>query len=564
MISRLFHFFAVLILFGIGLLVFILVAHLFFKAWNKLPLRPALSRTLARLGRGRLGFWMRKIQLQMIVVFGLSALAFLLATHVSGIVVGQVISSASIDYSNSVSQLNSDTEQISSEITNPTQRPTTGVNYQKVSIQQAINDFSNQQHEQIYIINPSGKVLIASNNADTTQVNMQTLIGEAANTTLGSNYQGGTIVRMDPLTYLGSPAYVVVQGVPVPNMVYTREANPLSTVIGLAAFLLTFYQLTKRKVRYIQELGRGLHEIALGKLDFRVIQRGSDELATLAQDINHTAQALQQQLEAERLAEKTKNELITNVSHDLRTPLTLVSGYLRLLKDRKFADDQQYDQFVTIAHDKSEQLSTLIENLFEYTKLSNQGVPFNYQDISINELLGQVVEELVSVAEQVEIHFIREMPDESLFVHVDATQMSRVFENLLGNSIQHSLKPSEVHVRLQRQDPYAVITVANQGNPIPADELPHLFDRFYRGDHARTTAAATGGSGLGLAIAKSIVDLHQGSIHAECEDTEIRFVVKLPLVTGHVPAYATSLAWPEPARSIAANVAVSIARTIMA
>ena len=440
-------------------------------------------------------------------------------------------SSASIDYSNSVGQLNSDTEQIASEITDPTQYAT-GLNIHPVSIQQAINDFSNQQHEQIYIINPSGKVLIASTNADPTQVNMQTLIGEAANTTLGSNYQGGTIVRMDPLTYLGSPAYVVVQGVPAPNMVYTRENNPLSTVIGLAAFLLTFYQLTKRKVRYIQELGRGLHEIALGKLDFRVIQRGSDELATLAQDINHTAQALQQQLEAERLAEKTKNELITNVSHDLRTPLTLVSGYLRLLKDRKFADDQQYDQFVTIAHDKSEQLSALIENLFEYTKLSNQGVPFNYQDISINELLGQVVEELVSVAEQVEIPFIREMPDERLFVHVDATQMSRVFENLLSNSIQHSLKPSEVHVRLERAEPYAVITVANQGNPIPADELPHLFDRFYRGDHART--ATTGGSGLGLAIAKSIVDLHQGSIHAECADTEIRFVVKLPLLTGQL------------------------------
>lgn len=529
MISRVAHLVGHLILLCIPAVFLILVGMLCLRIWKKSTVRQHLSSVQTRLLGGRLGRIVRKIQFQMILFFGISVLAFMTATNVSNYLLGRVISGVSMDYSNSAAQLDNDTQQIVNEIADPSFRAT-DANNQPVSIQQAMNDFASQRDEQIYILNAAGEVRIASANADQTQFSMPKLIRAATNTALGmSNYAGGSIVRMYPITFRGTNAYVVVEGVPVPNLVYTQENNPLATVIGLAAFILTFYQLTKRKVRYIQELSLGLHEIATGKLDFRVPQRGSDELATLAQDINHTAQALQQQRAAERLAEKTKNELITNVSHDLRTPLTLVMGYLRLLKDRKFEHDEQYDEFVTIAYEKSEKLGNLIENLFEYTKLSNQGVRFDYQDISINALLGQVVEEMVSVAEAAQVKFMRDLTDERLLVHVDPNQLSRVFENLLNNSIQHSLKPGDVHVRLHRDDAYAVITVSNQGNPMSDDELPRLFERFYRGDHARTSAK--GGSGLGLAIAKSIVDLHNGVIHAESEDTEIRFVVQLPLLS---------------------------------
>ncbi len=526
MISDLVRFVGILVLLCILVSLVVLFVMLCFKLWRKPSVRQRLDRVLTRLFHSRIGAIIRKIQFQMVLFFGISVLAFMIATNISNLILGKVISSATVDYSQSVGQLDNDTQAIANEIANPSFRA--GGNNQLLSIQEAINDYSGQQNERIYVLNTSGKVLMESANADLTQVSMPKLISQASSMALGaSSYAGGTIIRMDPIMYQGANAYVVVEGAPVPNMVYTRENNPLSNVIGLAVFILTFYQLTKRKVRYIQELSRGLHEIATGKLDFRVTRRGYDELATLANDMNHTAQALQQQLESERLAEKTKNELITNVSHDLRTPLTLVMGYLRLLKDRKFENDEQSHGFVNIAYDKSEKLSNLIENLFEYTKLSNHGVRFDYQDITINELLGQVVEEMVTVAAGAEVQFIREMSDERLIVHVDANQMSRVFENLLNNSIQYSLKPADVYVRLRREDQHAVITVSNQWDPIPSDELVSLFERFYRGDHARTSAK--GGSGLGLAIAKSIVDLHNGSIHAESDDTEIRFVVKLPL-----------------------------------
>lgn len=468
-----------------------------------------------------------KVQIQLILVFGVSVLAFLVATNVADHFLGTVIRSASVDYSMGLSQLTDDTQQIASEVENPSYRPT-DYNNQPMSLKDAIDQQASGTNERICVLSQSGKVLLASPNVDQTRVNLPALIDEAANTADPYGYSGGSVVRIAPVTYQGQQDYVVVEGSPQANLVYTRENNPLSTVIGLAAFILTFYQLTKRKVRYLRELGEGLHEIAMGKLDFRVRRRGSDELATLAEDINHTAQALQQQLEAERLAEKTKNELITNVSHDLRTPLTLVMGYLRLLKDKKFENDAQYDEFVNIAYDKSEKLSSLIEDLFEYTKLTNQGVRFDCQDVSVNELLGQVVEEMVTVAEESEVELIREFTDERLVVQVDAHQMSRVFENLLNNGIQHCRKPGEVRVTLQREDGFAVITVANEADPIPADEMERLFERFYRGDPARSSR--TGGSGLGLAIAKSIVELHHGSIHGESEGTEIRFIVKLPLV----------------------------------
>lgn len=519
------YYFGRLILLALPVAVVVFCCVMLFKLWKNPTYRQKVRHLVLTVARHPVGRYLQKVQFQMMVVFGISVLVFILATNISNFFFGRIISSVSMDYSNSINQVDSDTQQMVSLVENPSGRPYN--NGQPMSVPAVLNQQAHNSNEQIYILNSTGKVLIASGNAEQTSVSLQKLIRESANTTMNQLSPGGTIVRMYPVTYQGGSDYLVVEGVPQPNLVYTQRNNPLSTVIGLAAFIFTFYQLSKRKVKYIGEISAGLHEIAAGNLDFRVQHRGRDELAQLAQDINRTASALQQTIEAERLAEKTKNELITNVSHDLRTPLTLIMGYLRLLKDRKFQDNQQFDTYVDIAYDKSEKLSNLIETLFEYTKLTNQGIRFDYKDVSINALLGQLMEELVSVAGDAGVEFRREFSDERMTVRIDPDHMSRVFENLLTNSIQHSVKPGQIIVRSAREGNDAVVTVVNQGNPIPPEELPRLFERFYRGDPARTSA--TGGAGLGLAIAKSIVELHGGLIHCECEGTEIRFIVKLPV-----------------------------------
>ncbi len=468
----------------------------------------------------------RRLQFQLVLVFAASSLAFVVVDKVCNDVFGSVISNVTMSYSSSLAQLANDAEQMAAEVSNPANRPT-DFNGHPMTLQAALNQQSEQSNEQVYVVDSSGKVLVSSNNVQETRVDMAKIIQSATTSVNGSYIQGQMMVQMYPVTYHGNADYVVVEGVPTPNLVYTQGNNPLSAVAGLAAFLVTFYQLTKRKIKYLRELGAGLHQIAGGKLDFRVTRRGSDELTQLADDINTTAHALEERIESERLAEKTKSELITNVSHDLRTPLTLIMGYLRILKDRKYENEEQYDEYVNIAYEKSEKLSVLIGNLFEYTKLANQGVRLEYQDVSLNEMLRQLLEEMVSVAAESGVQFRREFTPDRLVVHVDPNQMTRVFENLLSNSIQHSDKPGEVGVRLYRDDNNAVLEISNQGYPINPDEMPRLFDRFYRADSARTSNR--GGSGLGLAIAKSIVDLHKGTIRGDAEGKQIRFTVTIPL-----------------------------------
>jgi signal transduction histidine kinase len=239
------------------------------------------------------------------------------------------------------------------------------------------------------------------------------------------------------------------------------------------------------------------------------------------------AAELQRTIEEERRAERTKSELITNVSHDLRTPLTLIMGYLRLLKDRNYEGEEQARHYLDISFGKAEKLKQLIEDLFEYTKLSNHGVPLRLETVCLNELLDQLAEEYVTAAENERLYLSRQLPAERLFVHMDPDKMIRVFENLLTNAIKYSLKPGEVRVRMACAGQRALVCVANRGEPLSAEQLERLFDRFYRIDSSRSSE--TGGSGLGLAIAKSIVESHGGRIWAESEQGEIRFWVELPL-----------------------------------
>jgi signal transduction histidine kinase len=280
-------------------------------------------------------------------------------------------------------------------------------------------------------------------------------------------------------------------------------------------------------MKYIEELARGLREISKGNLNYRVAARSRDELGSLATSINLMTAELQLTLEEERRAEQTKTELITNVSHDLRTPLTLIMGYLRLLKDKNYESEAQADTYLNIAYSKSEKLKSLIDDLFEYTKLSSKGDTLKLDAVYMNELLEQLLEEMVSYAEDNELNLVRAFPPEKLKVNVDADKMIRVFDNLLTNAVKYSRKPGTVKVLLFREADHVLVRISNNGTPLPQEDLDRLFDRFYRVDASRSSE--TGGSGLGLAIAKSIIDYHGGDIWAESEGDEIRFWVKLKL-----------------------------------
>jgi len=281
-------------------------------------------------------------------------------------------------------------------------------------------------------------------------------------------------------------------------------------------------------MRQVEAMAEGVKEIAKGNLQYRIPQKGQDELSLLAVNMNQMAKELFSNIEKERRIEKQKNELITNVSHDLRTPLTSIMGYLRLLQDSKYESKEQHNEYVRIAFSKSEQLKNLIEDLFEYTKLTNEKMVLEKQEVCITELLEQLIEELVPQAEEEGLILVKQFPKERVYAAIDSEKMVRVFENLLMNAIKYSKDDGEIKVSLQRQRRNIQITVANHSEEFTKEELGNLFERFYKKDQSRSRV--TEGSGLGLAIAKSIVELQGGEIRAEYEDGIIQFIVSLPII----------------------------------
>ncbi|MCZ8517414.1 ATP-binding protein [Paenibacillus filicis] len=333
-----------------------------------------------------------------------------------------------------------------------------------------------------------------------------------------------------PVTFNNQKSYLIVTGIPQPVITYVKGQSPLSLLSALAAFIFLFYYLTQKKMSYVEELASGLRIIATGNLDYRVLERSQDELGSLARDMNLMVSDLQRKIEEERRSERLKNELVTNVSHDLRTPLTLIIGYPRLLHDRNYETPEQAAGYLSIAYNKSEKLKSLIDDLFEYTKLSHQDVPLYKRGVIINEVLEQLLEEYVTIGEEQNLTFIRSIPPDKITVNIDVDKMIRVFENLLGNAVKYSPKPGAVSVGMARERGQVIIRISNKADALTRDELEQLFDRFYRVDSARTSE--TGGSGLGLAIAKSIVDSHGGRIWAESDNGEIHFYVQLRVENG--------------------------------
>ncbi|NLM44831.1 MAG: HAMP domain-containing protein [Clostridiales bacterium] len=398
-------------------------------------------------------------------------------------------------------------------------------------IQRLLDEVVEERNFKVMITDVDGKVLYKSANATMNEIDIYELIRNMNNAKNDPQNEGVPLEysSLYPSKINGINAYVVATGVPKAKIVYkntgTEGAVLITIVVYIGVFVMAFQFLTKKKMSYIEEIAAGLQVISTGNLDFRVARKGSDELASLADNINNMAEELKSKIEEERRAERTKNELITNISHDLRTPLTSIMGYLELIKDKKYEDQKQLEDSINIAHGKAEKLKTLIDDLFEYTKIANEGINLNTAEVNINELLEQLIEELVPAGEVNQLEFIKEMPQERILVDMDADLMVRVFENLLMNAIRYSYKPGKILINLEHQEGKVIVCIENKGDPIPSEELPNLFNRFYRLEKSRV--ASMGGSGLGLAIAKSIVDLHHGDIWAECEGNSIRFFVTL-------------------------------------
>ena len=270
-----------------------------------------------------------------------------------------------------------------------------------------------------------------------------------------------------------------------------------------------------------------LHYIAQGHLDHRIPFRLKGSEQHVISSVNALVDSAVKSMDDERKIEKSKDELITNVSHDLRTPLTSIIGYLGLIEDKQYQSEEDILKYTHTAYEKAKQMKNLVEDLFEYTKVQQHGAPVNIMQIDLNQLLEQLTASFELEGQHRGIEISSKVVPNPLMIEADPEKLGRVFNNLVANAFKYGNGASYIRVDARQRADQVEVTVANDGTPIPAQSLDHLFERFYRAEASRSRA--TGGTGLGLAIVKSIVDLHHGTVTVTSDENETAFVVTLPL-----------------------------------
>ncbi|WP_265525070.1 HAMP domain-containing sensor histidine kinase [Paenibacillus sp. JDR-2] len=321
---------------------------------------------------------------------------------------------------------------------------------------------------------------------------------------------------LDSITSKGKLEYI-------PLLIFT------SLAVFIMIFLLTFYLLTKRMINYFSVLSEGLGLISQGNFEYRVPVRREDELGMLARNMNKMAEQLSSQKRKEKETEESKMNLITGVSHDLRTPLTSMIGYLDLLRKRSYIDENEYDRFVNNAFSKAQQLKKLIDDLFIYTRLTTGDMIFAKQQADMRELVEQVLFEFIPIAEENHVFVRPHLNIHEAAVHIDPEQVARILDNLLMNALKYSKTPKDIDVYLMSDETSVYLTVANEGEQITKEQEGKLFDRFYKKEHVESNAHIQVGAGLGLAIARQLAEHQDGCLTLDYEDGHYAFTLKLPL-----------------------------------
>ena len=301
----------------------------------------------------------------------------------------------------------------------------------------------------------------------------------------------------------------------------------LNYVIIAICTLIVYYLFMRKTYVGLAKIVNATNQMAAGDLDKVIEIDCKGDTKKLGDNINIISSLLKDVTIQERKAQQTKADLITNVSHDLRTPLTSIKGYLGLINGDNYRDEVQLRYYVDIAYEKSKELEVLINDMFELTKVQNNSITLDKIDIDLVELLNQIIFQFGYQFESEKIKERSFFSEDKLIISADPNKLVRAFQNLINNGIKYGTGEF-LDIYAYKKNDYAVVDVISYGNPIPAVELPYIFDKFYRVDKSRNKN--DGGSGLGLAITKSIVSLHGGIITAQSDGEKTIFKVMLPLL----------------------------------
>lgn len=300
------------------------------------------------------------------------------------------------------------------------------------------------------------------------------------------------------------------------------------TVLVFTNTILT-YLMTQSILKPLNLLKEQTNRIKEGQLNFQVRYDKKNEIGELFSAFEEMRSQLKESEEMKNKYENNRKELLSNISHDLRTPVTSIKGHVEGILDGVADTKDKMDKYLKTIYNKATDMDRLIEELFLLSKLDLKKVPFHFERVDLERYLTDLIEELQFELEEkgIALHFSSKVNGGSL-TSIDREQLKRVIGNIIGNSAEHMDKDNpNIKVTLEENKDNYLIGIVDNGKGIAKQDLPFIFDRFYRADPARNTT--TGGTGLGLAIAKQIIGEHGGKIWAESKEsigTGIFFTLK--------------------------------------
>ena len=308
-----------------------------------------------------------------------------------------------------------------------------------------------------------------------------------------------------------------------------REMLFLGIVILVVAGITLTVWVYRSILSPLNKLQEATKQIKAGNLDFTLDVDADDEIGELCNDFEEMRMRLRENAEEKVQYDKESKELISNISHDLKTPITAIKGYVEGIHDGVASSPEKLDKYIRTIYNKANDMDRLIDELTFYSKIDTNKIPYTFTKINVAQYFKDCIEEvgLDMEARGIELGYFNYV-DEDVVVIADAEQMKRVINNIISNSIKYlDKKKGIINIRIKDVGDFIQVEIEDNGKGIAAKDLPNIFDRFYRTDSSRNSSQ--GGSGIGLSIVRKIIEDHGGRIWATSKEgigTEIHFLLR--------------------------------------
>lgn len=297
------------------------------------------------------------------------------------------------------------------------------------------------------------------------------------------------------------------------------------------AHLYIYWRLEKRIMKPIESLRTGVEQIAKGNYEVRIEKKVYNEIGILIDEFNKMAEKLEQGEKLKKEYEENRKTLIANISHDLKTPITSINGYVEAILDGVAHSPDTINSYLKTIHSNIDYINRLIDDLFLFSKLDMQKVDFKFEKVKIKPFMQDLMEEFAFVLGEKNIKFsFTDKIEREIEVNIDGKRIYQTIRNIIGNAVKYGEKENlAISIELRDEKDHIKIIISDNGPGIAQDKLPYVFNRFYRIDTERTKDLMS--TGLGLAIAKEMVEAHGGRISVLSTLSEgSTFIVELPIV----------------------------------